>query len=165
MGFGPLRRLRSREPVRPGLPHLARDACRVRALSTSFSPEASTALFHAAHALGVSPFGAFSFAKRETVSRRPLPLLPLAQTRRSFHNDARPASGACSLRKSVAATPSGPGARLDAPLGFFLFRGFLPTVTARGFPRASSHELGRSLLLRVSITSGPVRLRRDHRPS
>ena len=35
MRFAPLRRLRSREPVRPGLPRLVRDTCRVRALLAS----------------------------------------------------------------------------------------------------------------------------------
>lgn len=42
------------------------------------SATTSTALFRAAHARGVLPFGAFSFARRERISRCALALLPLA---------------------------------------------------------------------------------------
>lgn len=91
--------------------------------------------------MGFKPFEAFPFAEREFASRRPLPLWPLARTRQGLHRDARPAPGACSLRKSVTAEPRGPGGRLEAPLGFSPLQGFLPD---RDGPRLPARLLSRA---------------------
>ncbi len=66
----------------------------------------------------------------------------VARTVRGFHRAPRPTTGPCSLRKSVAPSPRGPGGSVAAPLGFRLSRGFFPSAMAGGFPLASSHELG-----------------------
>lgn len=124
MGFLSLRRLRSREPSRSGLPHPIRCACRVRALLTPcFSRD-----LHGPVSCRARPWG-FSPSKRFPSRRGRSPLGELFPSGRWLERDRglrlapRPAPGVCSLRKSVAiyrvVPPDGP--RL--PWAFLLFRG------------------------------------------
>ena len=141
MGFGPLQRLRSRQPTVPGFasPGTLRLQGSSALVAPSFCRNLHGRVSCRARSWGL-PYEAFPFARRGCASRRTLAHLPSAQAAPGFHHVPRPAPGLCSPRKSVARASRGPAARPDAPLGFALSRGFLPITTAaasRGPPPAS----------------------------
>jgi hypothetical protein len=141
MGFVPLRRLRSRQPTCTGLPR----PC--VAPSGFVGPPGALLLPRPPRPCFV-PRTPVGFTLRSLSLRGEGPHLSMCpcphavgSAVRGFRRAPRPAAGPCSPRKSVAHPPRGPGGRLDAPLGLHLFRGFFPSVMARGFPRTASHEL------------------------
>jgi hypothetical protein len=170
LGFGALQRLRSGEPTQPGFaaPGTLRLQGSSALLAPSFSPKLHGLVSCRARSWA-SPFEAFPFAEREP------PLGGLVPTCRSLE---RPAAFSTFLARLLGLARSGSPlpARGEVPTSSPLLpwasplQGFLPDATAAGFPTTSSHGLGAGVAacsppLRVSIASGPVRLRGDHRPS
>jgi hypothetical protein len=142
MGFVPLRRLRSRQPTCTGLPHpCVAPSGFVGPLGALLLPRPPRPCFVPRTPVGFTLRSFFLRGEGAHLSMRPCPHA-VGSTVRGFRRAPRPAAGLYSHRKSVARPPRGPGGRLDAPLGFHLSRGFFPSVMARGFPQAASHELG-----------------------
>jgi hypothetical protein len=157
-------------PLRPGLPRPVRCAFRVRQPSWRLSSATtSTALFHAAHARGVCPTKLFPSRGGGVPLGAPLP------TCRRL--ERHPASATCLARLLGFAPPGSPSRRrreVPPPGSMLPWASPSPGVSSRPrrsrlpanlLPRAWRGPRIPHLPLGVSIVDGPVRLRRDHRPS
>jgi hypothetical protein len=171
MGFSAFERLRSLEPTQPR-------ACLTRYVASSgFSRPPDAFLLQRPPRLCFTPrtlgpaLRSFPLPRRDRASRPDRTHVPLARNGRTLPRPPWPDFWVLlpsEVRISIARRSQQPD---RGSLGLRLSRGFLPVATVTGFPVPSSHELHRGrcetrrLLPRVSIASGPVRLRGDHHPS
>jgi len=172
VGFTPLQRLRSLEPTHPELasPGTLRLQGSLALVTRYFSCDLHGSISRRARSWG-SALRSVPLPKRDRASRPDLTHMPLARNGRTLTRPTWLGSWVLlpsEVRVAVARRSQQPD---RCSLGLRLSRGFFPVATVTGFPVSSSHELHRGrcetrrLLLRVSIATGPVRLRGDHRPS
>jgi hypothetical protein len=166
MGFVPRRRLRSRQPTCPGLPRPSvAPSGFVGPLGALLLPRPPRPCFVPRTPVGPCPSKLFP-SRGGNVSLDAL--LPSCRWLYGARLPPHPSPGCRALLSPEVRRTTAERSRRTArgSLGFSPLQGFLPVRDGRWLPDGRlSRAWAASLLPRVSITPGPVRLRRDHRPS